>query len=670
MRGQLRAPVQHAMDHTATLPHDLAGNLQHFVDERFELHLQPCSARGVAMARRDWQQQRRIDPAARGILFEAATSSGTFQLHEDGQTPCFGPMDPHPVNPDWVYVVSHRNSGRLALWSLSAKQEIAHFDGLEVSPFVIRVSADGRRRFAHSSKRKHFVWDATTGKVITEFDAPNFPGTMAISPNGNRAVIAASDGHLEESSLDPPSKLWELRPWRSRIHRVHYFDNGRKIAMAFAGGVSIGDAPADGQNKPTSKPNAGGLDRSITVSFKRTPLRDAVAEIGQKGGFNIELDGDAMKAGGFTKNLAMTFAVTDKPAREVLGEIIKQQAKLVVVEVDGKYRLTTRTQAKDKQQTILVPATLKSGMRLADAQRDKLLISGGRHSWALTEDNKKIVTGTFGGDVELWDAETGAKLHTFAKHDEWVPAITCSPAEPHIVFLSGYAKGNIRRLNLETLTSENIYTLGGAATSLSVSKAGKRVLVATGGGSLDIFDATSGERVDQIAGARAPACDRPDDPNVVFFTRKDSTSSITEWNLSERKEVRRYKASTPGFSSVTVSAEGQRLAADCGNIPYANGNGPIDEIHVWSTATGDKLATLKHESTQFGSSAAFSADAKPVWASGNSTVQFEIATGERLSTSKQSGVIRCFHDGRRVLIAGSNGIELWRLREVPAASKD
>ena len=310
----------------------------------------------------------------------------------------------------------------------------------------------------------------------------------------------------------------------------------------------------------------------------------------------------------------------------------------------------------------------KAGVRLADAKSEKLLIAGGRHSWAMTEDNKKVLTGTFEGDVEVWDAETGAKLHTFAKHDEWVASITCSPTEPHIAFIAGYASGNIRRLDLNALTSEKIYSLSGAATSLSVSRDGQQVLVATGGKRLHIFDAKSGERVADIPGARAPACFRPDDSNVVFFTRTDSTNTITEWNLNQRKEVRRYTAPAPGFSYVAASPDGQRLAVGCGNIPYANGKGPIDQIYVWSTANGDKLATLPYENTKFGSNVAFSADGKSVWAGGATTVQFDIATGERLSTVKLSGTIQCFKDGRRVLVGDSSGIHLCRLREVEVAA--
>ena len=41
---ELRIPMQHAMDHAAALAHDLAGNLQDLVHERFEFPPQPASA--------------------------------------------------------------------------------------------------------------------------------------------------------------------------------------------------------------------------------------------------------------------------------------------------------------------------------------------------------------------------------------------------------------------------------------------------------------------------------------------------------------------------------------------------------------------------------------------------------------------------------------------------
>ena len=59
---ELRVPMQHTMDHAAALSHDLAGNLQHFVHECFELHPQPAGACRLvrrAVTRRDRQQQGR-----------------------------------------------------------------------------------------------------------------------------------------------------------------------------------------------------------------------------------------------------------------------------------------------------------------------------------------------------------------------------------------------------------------------------------------------------------------------------------------------------------------------------------------------------------------------------------------------------------------------------------
>ena len=54
--------MQHAMDHLAALSHDLAGNLQHFVNEGLERDSQlGCAGRFMRLAatRRDRQQQRR-----------------------------------------------------------------------------------------------------------------------------------------------------------------------------------------------------------------------------------------------------------------------------------------------------------------------------------------------------------------------------------------------------------------------------------------------------------------------------------------------------------------------------------------------------------------------------------------------------------------------------------
>ena len=310
-----------------------------------------------------------------------------------------------------------------------------------------------------------------------------------------------------------------------------------------------------------------------------------------------------------------------------------------------------------------VVSALKPGVRLRDAKPEKLLIAGPRSSWVLNEDNTKIVTGTARGDVELWDAETGARLHAFPNHDERVACMACSSEEPHIVFIMGYANGNVRRLDLEELTSEQVYTLKGVATNLSISSDGGRVLVATSGGNLDILDAKSARFMESIPGARAPACFHPDDPSVVFFTRKDSTSTIVEWKFTEAKEIRRYKTATPGFSSIAVSTDGKRLAAGCGHIPFANGKGRVDQIPVWNTANSAKLATLTFEITTTGSKVVFAPDGKSVWASGETAVQFDIATGERLSSVNLPGPVQCFKDGRRVLIADSKGIHLCRLRE-------
>ena len=55
--GELRVPMQHAMDQSAALAHDLAGNLQDFVHECFEFHSQPSRARRFVSLAVTWRDR-------------------------------------------------------------------------------------------------------------------------------------------------------------------------------------------------------------------------------------------------------------------------------------------------------------------------------------------------------------------------------------------------------------------------------------------------------------------------------------------------------------------------------------------------------------------------------------------------------------------------------------
>lgn len=89
------------------------------------------------------------------------------------------------------------------------------------------------------------------------------------------------------------------------------------------------------------------LNLTVDAEFKRTPLQEAIGYIAGEIGTVIEIDGDALKDAGFTKNMPQTFNLGAISAREALAKIVSQyeendkQLVIVVDEQSGKAVLTT-----------------------------------------------------------------------------------------------------------------------------------------------------------------------------------------------------------------------------------------------------------------------------------------------------------------------------------------
>lgn len=99
----------------------------------------------------------------------------------------------------------------------------------------------------------------------------------------------------------------------------------------------------------------GKLDTAISVAFDRTPLQDVIRAVAEKSGVTISIDDDALKLAGYTKNMAQMVTVTDKPARDVLAEIIKKNDRLVIAESGNDFVLTTKEAATKNRQKIVLP---------------------------------------------------------------------------------------------------------------------------------------------------------------------------------------------------------------------------------------------------------------------------------------------------------------------------
>ena len=95
------------------------------------------------------------------------------------------------------------------------------------------------------------------------------------------------------------------------------------------------------------------LRMKIDVDFRRTPLNEAFAFISAEIKTPIEIDGDALKLGGFTKNIAQAFKMDATPVKDIVLKIFadskgidpKPEKTLVVVVDESKKSLLITTLA-------------------------------------------------------------------------------------------------------------------------------------------------------------------------------------------------------------------------------------------------------------------------------------------------------------------------------------
>jgi acetyl esterase/lipase len=96
------------------------------------------------------------------------------------------------------------------------------------------------------------------------------------------------------------------------------------------------------------------LQQKVSVNFRRTPLQEGVAEIGKQSGIEIQLDGDALKQSGYTRNMPLQFELKDVPASRVVQEILSKYDQLCLVVDAAKNAATITTKPVAAQRGLTV----------------------------------------------------------------------------------------------------------------------------------------------------------------------------------------------------------------------------------------------------------------------------------------------------------------------------
>lgn len=97
------------------------------------------------------------------------------------------------------------------------------------------------------------------------------------------------------------------------------------------------------------------LKLPMDVDFRRRPLQEAFSDIGEATHVKFEIDGDALKFAGYTKNMPQSFKLGEVPATKALKKILDQYEKMCVCITDEDKNVVTVMTFEVAKQKKLTP---------------------------------------------------------------------------------------------------------------------------------------------------------------------------------------------------------------------------------------------------------------------------------------------------------------------------
>ena len=521
--------------------------------------------------------------------------------------------------------------------------------------YSAQFSPDGQRVVTASVDKTARVWDAASGKPLSEpIKHDDAVYSAQFSPDGRRVVTA---------SVDKTARVWDAA-------------SGKPLTepMQHHGPVQFAQFSPDGQRVVTAS-----VDKTARVWDAATgkALSEPMKHDGAVYSAQFSPDGQRVVTASVDKTARVWDAASGKPLSEPIkhddtvysAQFSPDGRRVVTASWDLTARVWDAASGKALSESMkhddvvysaqfspdgqrVVTASRDHTARLWDAASGKALSEPMKHNDAVDfaqfdPDGQRVATASVDKTALVWDVASGKALSEPMKHDSEVYSAQFSPDGQRVVTASDDHTARLWDAATGKALSEPMKHKS-VVYSAQFSRDGQRVVTVSDDHTARIWDAASGKPLSEPMkhdGAVYSAQFSPDGQRVVTAS-VDKTARV--WDAATGKALSEPMKHDGAVYSAQFSPDGQRVVTASWDLT----------ARVWDAASGKPLTEpmQHHGPVQF---AQFSPDGQRVaTASVDTALVWDVASGKALSEPmKHKSVVYSAQfspDGQRVVTASDD----------------